>query len=312
MNQRLVYYIMLLILSNVSRNARTFSFWLWSKVSAASFLRFLNCYFEWVSLLNFLLIKEKIKKGYLIIDDTVIEKPFSSKLEGATWVYSSKHKKCIFGYHLVVLVWTDGKRKFVLHAQLYASGGKSKIELALELLSYARNTLRLKPEFVLFDSWYSAKDILKRIKDYGWYFVTRLKKNRKFGEKYLYDYKTNPYWDAKDTLNCGLRVHVVRHGKKYFATNRLTLSKTEMLDLYKIRQTIEEVNKLLKFLGLNDCQARKAKAQSKHAQCVIIAFTLLEQESKKFGCSIYSLKKDNRLSEEYVRNLCEERLKMSA
>src|SRR5262252_1482396 len=59
-------------------------------------------------------------------------------------------------------------------------GGASKYDLALELLSYARNRLRCKPAFVLFDSWYPSKQLLKRIRDYGWYFVCQLKKTRVF------------------------------------------------------------------------------------------------------------------------------------
>jgi hypothetical protein len=53
---------------------------------------------------------------------------------------------------------------------------------ALELLSYARNRLKCKPQFVLFDSWYPAKALLKRIGDYGWYFVCRLKERERFDQ----------------------------------------------------------------------------------------------------------------------------------
>jgi hypothetical protein len=59
-------------------------------------------------------------------------------------------------------------------------GAPPKFELALELLSYARNRLQCKPQFVLFDSWYPSKALLTRIRDYGWYFVCQLKKNRCF------------------------------------------------------------------------------------------------------------------------------------
>jgi hypothetical protein len=44
-------------------------------------------------------------------------------------------------------------------------GGPAKFELALELLSYARNRLKCKPQFVRFDSWYPSKVILTRIRD---------------------------------------------------------------------------------------------------------------------------------------------------
>jgi hypothetical protein len=58
----------------------------------------------------------------------------------------------------------------------------------LELLSYARNRLKCKPQLVLFDSWYPSKAWLERIGDYSGYFVCRLKKNRGFEGTPLYKY----------------------------------------------------------------------------------------------------------------------------
>ena len=55
--------------------------------------------------------------------------------------------------------------------RLWRPGGPSKIELALELLSYARNHLHCRPEYVLFDAWYPSRRLLKRLRDYGWYFA---------------------------------------------------------------------------------------------------------------------------------------------
>jgi putative transposase len=312
MNQLLLSYIKFIIIANISRNALNFSKMSKHKVSHDSFSKMLHRDYDWSKTLETLNRIPKSKKGYLLIDDTVIEKPHSSKLEGASWVYSSSHGKCIFGYHLVILAWTDGKKKVIVDQKMYIKGGKSKIDLALDMLSYARNKLKLKPKYVLFDSWYSSKKILRRVSDYGWYFVTRIKKNRKFGSDKLTTYKINPYWIAKDSLNCGLRVLVVRNGKKYFCTNLLSLGKKELLEIYRIRQTIEEINKLLKFCGLNDCQARKIKAYNQHVQCTIIAFTLLEHESRRLGQSIYSLKKGNSLTERYVEKHCFSRLNLAA
>ena len=118
--------------------------------------------------------------GYLIVDDTVVDKPYARVLGEAAWVWSSKHNKVVFGVSVVLLVWTDGQVRIPLAFRCWHKGGSSKGDLALELLSYARNRLRCKPQFVLFDSWYPSKKLLQRIRDYGWYFVCQLKKNRRF------------------------------------------------------------------------------------------------------------------------------------
>ena len=119
------------------------------------------------------------ERGYLILDDTVIPKPFATAIEGLAWVFSSQERKPVYGLSLVLLLWTNGQLRIPLGMRLWQKDGPSKYELALELLSYARNRLRCRPEYVLFDAWYPSKALLKRIRDYGWYFVCRLKKNRR-------------------------------------------------------------------------------------------------------------------------------------
>jgi hypothetical protein len=82
-------------------------------------------------------------------------------------VWSSTHKKVVFGVSVVLLAWTDGHIRIPVAFRVWQKGGPSKFVLALELLSYARNRLKCKPQFVLFDSWYLSKRVLKQIRDYG-------------------------------------------------------------------------------------------------------------------------------------------------
>jgi putative transposase len=171
--------------------------------------------------------------GYLILDDTVIPKPFASAMEGLAWVFSSQERRPVYGFSLVLLVWTDGRRRIPLGLRLWRRAGPSKYELALELLSYARNHLGCRPEYVLFDAWYPSRRLLKRIRDYGWYFVCRLKKNRRFNGQALRMYRRHPYWSERGWLTGGLKVLVVRYGAKYYATNRLTLAAPEVRRLYE-------------------------------------------------------------------------------
>ena len=85
----------------------------------------------------------RLRGGYLIVDTTEIEHPYASELDGCSWVYSSTHGKIVFGYQLVLLIWTDGRKLVPIGIRLYRKGGPTKIQLTLELLSYARNTLHL-------------------------------------------------------------------------------------------------------------------------------------------------------------------------
>jgi putative transposase len=232
------------------------------------------------------------QRGYLIIDDTVIPKPFATAIEGLAWVFSSQERRPVYGFSLVLLVWTDGQLRIPLGLRLWHRGGPSKYVLALELLSYARNRLRCRPEYVLFDAWYPSKALLKRIRDYGWYFVCRLKKNRRFNGQPLRAFRRHPYWAERGWLAGGVKVLVVRYGTKYFATNRLTLPAVEVRRLYRIRAQVEEVIRVCKDqLGLTGCQARSARAQLHHMACCLTAFCVLERERHDRGLSIYKLKR---------------------
>jgi hypothetical protein len=154
------------------------------------------------------------EQGYLILDDTVVPKPFATAMEGLAWVFSSQAGQPVYGFSLVLLVWTDGSVRIPLGIRLWRKGGPSKYALALELLSYARNRLRCHPEYVLFDAWYPSKVLLKRIRDDGWYFVCRLKKNRRFNGQPLWGYRRHPYGAETGRLSGGLKVLVVRYGAK--------------------------------------------------------------------------------------------------
>jgi hypothetical protein len=241
--------------------------------------------------------------GYLIVDDTVVAKPYARLFSEAAWVWSNKDCKVLFGVSVVLLVWTDGQIRIPLAFRVWHKGGASKYDLALELLSYARKQLKCKPAFVLFDSWYPSKKLLKRIRDYGWYFVCQLKKNRVFEGRALQRYLQQPYWQAVGSLAGGLKVFVVRYRRKYYATNRLTLTAKEVRTLYRKRHEVEEVIKVLKSqLSLEACQGgctRSWKAtpppkegeQSHHIALCLVAYLLVERERLDQQCTWRQLKR---------------------
>jgi hypothetical protein len=232
------------------------------------------------------------ERGSLILDDTVIPKPFAPTIESLAWVYSSQERKPVYGFSLVLLIWTNGTLRIPLGLRLWRKGGPSKYALALELLSYARHRLPCHPAYVLFDAWYPSRRLLKRIRDDGWYVVCRLKKNRRFNGQPLRAYRRHPYGAETGGLTGGLKVLVVRYGAKYYATNRLTLPAAEVRRLYRVRSQIEEVIRVGKHqLGLSGCQARSERAQLHHMICCLVAFCVLERERQARGLSIYKLKR---------------------
>jgi hypothetical protein len=194
--------------------------------------------------------------GFLIIDDTVVATPDARRLGEAAWVWSNKDKKVIFGVSVVLLGWTDGQVRIPVGYRVWQQGGLSKVDLALALLSDARNRRKCQPQFVLFDSWYPAQRLLNRLRDYGWDFVCQVKKKRRFEGQPLCRYLQQPYWQAVGQLSSGRKVFVVKYRRKYYATNRLSVTAKEGRPHYKIRHAVEEVIRAVKSqLGLEACPA---------------------------------------------------------
>lgn len=276
-------------------NASCVSLSRYSGCSHDSLARVLNGKkFCWQTLLQNFLLRTfgKLQDGYLVIDDTVISKRFARKIENVAWIFDSKIGKSILGLNLVMMAWSDGKITVPLAVKVYQKrSGKTKIDLALELLAYGKK-LRIKPKFVVFDSWYTASAILKKVGQCQWTFVTRLKKNRKLNGIPVRERRRNPYWMEPGTLIGGIKVLVVRHGKKYFASNNLSLSKQELLSAYQSRWEIETVFRALhNKLGLDECQARKLDAQVAHFHLCLLAYIALEQQSFIQKRSFYQIKR---------------------
>lgn len=72
--------------------------------------------------------------GYLILDDTVIEKAFAKCIACLGWMYSSKRQRTVLGLCVVALMWSNGTITLPIAFRLWRPGGKTRIDLALELL----------------------------------------------------------------------------------------------------------------------------------------------------------------------------------
>jgi hypothetical protein len=251
--------------------------------------------FSWQILLeNFTMrILGKLSGGWLIVDDTVISKIFAKKIENLAWVFDSKIGKSIIGMDIVALVWSNGKINLPIGIRIYRpKSGKKKIDLAIELLELAKK-LKIRPQYVAFDSWYASEKLMKKIRSYRWHFATRLKPNRKLAGIPLREIQRNPYWMMAGKISGGLEVIVVRHGKKYFAASNLKLSKQELLAQYKSRWQIETVFRMLHSkLGIDQCESRKLIAQSAHFHLCLMAYAILAKEKYLTGLSIYQVKRN--------------------
>jgi len=218
-----------------------------------------------------------LTKGWLIIDDTWLEKTLSKIFDPVSRQFSGKYKVPLPGMTVVLLMWTDGVFRMPLAIRIWYKGWKTKPELALELLSEIRNKLDWKPLYVTFDAFYATKGILKRLDDYGWAYVSRIASNRHFEGAKVRKYKHQAYWTAVGKAWYGGKVKVIRRKDRFYICNRVSWSAETIINAYVGRVIIEETIRILKQeLGFIGCQFTDDEAYSRHLYLCLIAFLVLE------------------------------------
>ncbi|GIW36961.1 MAG: transposase [Meiothermus sp.] len=244
-----------------------------------------------LAMLQHLAIKPVQKGGYLILDDTTLQK-FTTGLGCIFKVKDSKTGGFILGIQVVLLLWTNGTLSVPVGFHLYRGKEKhSKHDLALQLLRKAKQ-MGIEPAYVLFDAWYASARLLHYIREQGWQFVTRLKKNRSLNGKQLRYFRRGPYWSALGYLRGGIPVVVYRWGSKFYAGSDLELDWPALRSLYKIRSTIEETFRVLKQeCGWEGVQQQSIPAYRRHLTLGLLAFLYLDQLKSRRKTTPYKLRR---------------------
>jgi hypothetical protein len=230
--------------------------------------------------------------GYLVIDDTAWAR-WAVHSEAVSWVWSSAHGRVLRGHQVVLLIWTDGRVKVPLGIRLWKKGSYSKVELAAQLLREAERR-GIRPQYVLFDSWYAAATLLHLLESFGWKYVARLKSNRYFEGQAVRERWPHRFGRAVGRVRkVNHEVCVVKDGRRYFVTNDTQLSSAQLKRHYRQRQQIEEVFRLLKQeFGWGGASSQKARAQVVHLHLGLYALCLTQQAARKEGQTIYAFKRE--------------------
>jgi putative transposase len=254
------------------------------------------------------------KEGYLIVDDTVLDKPYSEKIGFVRYQWSGKHHRTVKGIGLITLIWTDGMKILPVAFRIYNidEDGKTKNDHFRDLLDTAEERGFI-PKFVLFDTWYASVKNLKAVRQKQWRFLTRLKSNRLVNPD---DTKNVPL-ETVEIPSSGIVVHLKAYGfvkvfrivsknedTQYWVTNVLGMDESKRKDLANKSWRIEEYHRGIKqFCGVEKCQARKKESQRAHITYSLRAFLRIELQRIKNGVSWFESKaKIHRVAAtEYIR-----------
>lgn len=228
-------------------------------------------------------------QGCLILDDTVLDKPYARQMALVRYQYSGTHHGVVRGIGLINLLWTDGQRLGPVDYRLYDpdGDGKTKLDHGRDMLSGAERR-QFQPRYVLMDAWYTAVANLKAIDAKGWRWIGQLKANRKVSvTRGTYLSVADLDWTATPVRTVWLKAYgfvqvcksVTPAGDvAYLATSDRTLTDpAAMQSRYALRWTIETFHRGVKqCCGIERCYSTIERSQRNHILCALLAFVKLE------------------------------------
>lgn len=256
--------------------------------------------------------------GYLLFDDSVIDKSSSKKIELARWQYSGTTHETLMGIGIVNCVYynPDLDRYWIIDARIYQpdqDGKKKYVHLQEMMLKAIERGVIFR--MVLMDTWYAINRIMCWINALGYKFVCPIRNNRLVldhwsdTEKPKYRaVKDLPWKDEEELIQgkpaklkeCPLKLKlfqlsVHKNRTDYVVTNDLELISTsdDATKACAVRWKIEQYHRETKqTTGIGKCQARNAKAQRKHIITAILAWIVLNAQAHAKKITIYALKNE--------------------
>jgi hypothetical protein len=251
--------------------------------------------------------------GYLLFDDTVLDKQHSQKIELVTKQYSGNAHKVIKGIGVVTCVYVnpDTNQFWGVDYRIYnpKEDGQNKLGLVEDMLNSAITEKQLSFTTVLMDSWYATQKLMQCVEEHGKLYYTVVKKNRKVDEtKGVQPYQRveDLEWDEASLQEGKLvklhnfpahhkvklfRVTALPGRTEYVVTNDVNQSDDgDTRRICRIRWKIEEFHRELKQLtGIESCQCRKAIQQKNHIGCAMLVWARLKNLAYQTRKTVYEL-----------------------
>jgi len=242
--------------------------------------------------------------GYIILDDTVVPKPFSRLVAGTYVDYDHTQKRHVRCHRIVVVIWTNGVIYIPVafafwHHRDFVRKYRTKNQIARILIYYVVRH-HIPFSYLAFDNWYASKQNLRFFDKLGIKFVTRLRNNtwiihdneRQKVHKLIkyechYYSKLNAYVKQFEVKYPGFGIGtlaIVKNDKheepgrtKYLFTNDLSLTNREIVLRYRSRWHVEVFFRTCKQnFGLTACQAQMMPQVILHVRMVFLAYVLAQ------------------------------------
>src|SRR5712691_4242740 len=252
--------------------------------------------------------------GYVLFDDTVLDKNASFAIALVRRQYSGNAKAVIKGIGVVTCVYVNPvlDQFWLIDYRIYDpdGDGKSKLDYVRDMLINIVYQKQLPCEAVLMDTWYATRDLMLFIESLRKFYYCPLKDNRQVddsGGTQSYRRVDSLTWST-ETLAHGktikikgfpkdhkvrlFRVEVSTHRTDWVVTNDQTQDATEATqEACGFRWKIEQLHREGKQVtGLERCQCRKARIQRNHIGCAFLVWVRLKALAAQTGRTVYQLK----------------------
>jgi Transposase DDE domain len=248
--------------------------------------------------------------GYLIFDDTVLDKSHSNQIEMVRKQYSGNVGGLVRGIGIVNMLYYTPRdeRWYLLGYRVFDPDidNKSKVEHVLDLIKEAENQC-VAYIGVLMDTWYAISSLFQLINSYGKYFYCPIKNNRLVKQITDTDFVSvcDLSWNKNQlqfgqnikvkNLNLNVRIFKVTvstNRTDFVLTNDLSNHSTQMItSKQKIRWKIECLHRELKQLtGIAKCQCRKALSQRTHIFCAMLVWNKIKEMAYQTCSTAYQIK----------------------
>ena len=251
--------------------------------------------------------------GYILFDDTVLDKNHSFAIELVRRQWSGNAKKVIKGIGLVTCVYVnpDIDKFWVIDYRIFdpARDGRSKLDHLLDMWRTILHVEQLPFRTVLMDSWYATTKVMKAVEKAGKIYYCPLKSNRQVTESPADDYcRVDALsWSAEE-IEAGKMVHLKKfpkghqvklfriavstHRTEHVVTNDHSQDSSDATGIESaIRWKIEQFHREAKQLtGLEASQCRSQRAQRNHIACAMLVWVRLNQIAQDAHTNVYQIK----------------------
>lgn len=252
--------------------------------------------------------------GFVIFDDTVLDKNFSHKIELVRLQFSGNAHGPIKGLGLVNCVYVNPEtgQYWVIDYRIYDpdQDGKSKLDHVQDMLTQIVEHKQLPFRALLMDTWYATKDLMRFIDALHKIYYCPLKDNRQVddsGGQEPYRRVDELAWSNHEWAHGKLikikgfpkdykvklfRVAVATHRTDWVVTNDLAQdSDTAVQEVCGMRWKIEQFHRELKqTTGIEKNQCRKARIRRNHIACAMLVWLRLADLARQTQQTVYRIK----------------------